>query len=113
MVIEFIINEIVFIQEKVLNSNVFIACFDDRQFYCILPTSYYRRNDGSVSEFRFINSLKNAPKASEIDNGELFKLLGKVYPLFFKNNHVDIKNLKDYLERIKCLIKDHKEKKNH
>lgn len=109
-VIEFIINEMVFNQQNVLKSNVFISCFDERNFYCILPTSYHRRNDGSVSEFRFIRDLKNAPRACEIDHGELFRLLSEIYPKIFQDNQVDIQNLKHYLEKIQWYIKEHKEK---
>ena len=54
--------------QRFLDSNVLLITVDERDFSCFMPTSLFRKDEGSKAQFHFFEDLKNAPRAKEIKN---------------------------------------------
>lgn len=111
-VLQYIITHIIYHTDEVAEQNIFIANFDERNFYCFSPFSKYRRNEGSYCEFAYIDDFVNAPKAKDIRHGmeihvlaeicqnvvvsninDLYRLKNKLGPIYIRNSQIIQRNM--------------------
>lgn len=96
-VLQYIITYLIYRTDEIAEKNIFIANFDERNFYCVNPFSKYRRNEGSYCEFAYIEDFENSPKAKDIRGGIEIHVLAELCQNIMVSNVNHLHNLKNKL----------------